>query len=215
MNLPIKAVQSPYYGDAYYRKPPPDLSSLMLKERIVYLGMPLSPQVAELIVAELLYLQYDDPEKPIKIYINSPGEYPGLETSAFAICDTMNYVKPPIQTICIGAALGMAATILACGTKGYRVSLPHARILLNDTSGSTSGRSQASDIQIRAKEILATRQATIDLLAKQTGQTPEKIRKDIDRPFYMDPQEAKEYGLIDRILESEAELPTPAPAGII
>ncbi|MDY6781095.1 MAG: ATP-dependent Clp protease proteolytic subunit [Cyanobacteriota bacterium] len=215
MNLPIKAVQSPYYGDAYYRKPPPDLSSLMLKERIVYLGMPLAPQVAELIMAELLYLQYDDPEKPIKIYINSPGEYPGLETSAFAICDTMNYIKPPIHTICIGAALGMAATILSCGTKGYRLSLPHARIVLNDTSGSTSGRSQASDIQIRAKEVLTIRQITIDLLAKQTGQTPEKIRKDIDRPFYMDPVEAKEYGLIDRVLESEADLPVPAPAGVI
>jgi len=214
MNFGIQAVQSPYYGDAYYRKPPPDLASLLLKERIVYLGMPLAPQVAQLIIAELLYLQYDDPDKPIKIYINSMGEYPGLETSAFAICDTMSYIKPPIHTICIGAAFGMSAMILASGSPGFRLSLPHATIVLNDTSGSTSGRSQASDIQIRAKEVLASRQAMIEILARQTKQDPEKIRRDIDRPFYMTPAEAKDYGLIDRILDSEAELPKPLPAGV-
>ncbi len=208
--MDIKAVQANYYGDAYYRKPPPDLSSLLLKERIVYLGMPLAPQVAQLIIAELLYLQYDDAEKPIKIYINSMGEYPGLETSALAICDTMEYVKPPIQTICLGAAVGLAALILASGTKGYRMSLPHAEIVLQETSGGTRG--QATDIQIRAKEIIANRQTIVGLLSKNTGQTQEKIRKDIDRIFYMNPVEAKEYGIIDRILESEKEIPAAIAA---
>ena len=209
----IQAVQSPYYGDAYYRKPPPDLSSLMLKERIVYLGMPLAPSVAQLIIAELLYLQYDDPEKPIKIYINSRGEYPGLETSALAICDTISYIKPPVHTICIGAAVGMAAMILASGTKGYRASLPHAEIVLHETQGNARG--QASDIQIEAQEVIATRKILVDILARNTGQEPEKIRKDLDRVFYMTPQEAKEYGLIDRVFESQKDLATPLPVGAL
>ncbi len=211
MNLPIQAVQSPYYGDAYYRKPPPDLASLMLKERIVYLGMPLAPQVAQLIIAELLYLQYEDPEKPIKIYINSMGEYPGLETSAFAICDTMDYIKPPIHTICLGAAIGMSAMILSAGTKGFRASLPHSEILLQQTSGAAQG--QASDIEIQAQEVISNRQTMIEVLAKNTGQDPEKIRQDIDRSFYMTPHDAQEYGLIDRILESEKDLSVPVPSG--
>ncbi|MTJ51504.1 ATP-dependent Clp protease proteolytic subunit, partial [Anabaena sp. UHCC 0253] len=133
-NFPIKAVQAPYYGDSSYRTPPPDLPSLLLKERIVYLGMPLVPAVTELIVAQLLYLQSDDPEKPIKIYINSTGtsgysgEPIGFETEAFAIYDTMKYIKPPIHTICIGSAMGMAAMILSAGTKGCRASLPNSSI---------------------------------------------------------------------------------------
>jgi ATP-dependent Clp protease protease subunit len=213
MNTPIQAVQSPYYGDAYYRKPPPDLSSLLLKERIVYLGMPLAPSVAQLIIAELLYLQYDDPEKPIKIYINSMGEYPGYETCAFAICDTMNYIKPPIHTICIGAAIGMAAMILSAGTKGFRASLPHSEILLHETMGRTSG--QATDIQIEAQEVLANRKTMIEILSNNTGQSPERIRKDIDRRFYMTPEEAKEYGLIDRVLENQKDLPKPLPAAVL
>lgn len=215
MNLPIQAVQTQYYGDAYYRKPPPDLPSLLLKERIVYLGMPLAPQVTELIVAQLLFLQYDSPDKPIKIYINSRGEYPGLETAAFAICDTMNYIKPPIHTICIGVASGLSALILAAGTKGFRASLPHAEILLHDTSGSTSGLTQATDIQITAQEVLHNRRTMIEFLSRHTGQSPEKIKKDIDRQFYMSPQEAKEYGIIDRILESDSALPKPLTAGAI
>jgi ATP-dependent Clp protease protease subunit len=213
MNLPIQAVQSPYYGDSYYRQPPPDLPSLLLKERIVYLGTRLAPAVTQLIIAELLYLQYDSPEKPIKIYINSLGEYPGLETAAFAICDTMNYIKPPIHTICIGAASGLAALILAAGTKGCRASLPHAEILLHDASGGARG--QATDIQIRAQEVLTNRTTMVELLSRHTGQTPEKIRKDIDRQFFMDPQEAKEYGIIDRILESESAIPQSLTAGVI
>jgi ATP-dependent Clp protease, protease subunit len=219
MDSPIKAVQSPYYGDAYSRTPPPDLPSLLLKERIVYLGMPLVPAVTELIIAELLYLQYEDPEKPIKIYINSTGtssysgEPIGFETEAFAICDTMNYIKPPIHTICIGSAMGMAAMLLSAGTKGCRASLPHATIILHQPK--SYARGQATDIQIRAKEVLANKVTMLNILSRNTGQSIEKIEKDMDRLFYMTPQQAKEYGLIDRVLENESELPKPLPAGVI
>jgi ATP-dependent Clp protease, protease subunit len=219
MNLPIQAVQSNYYGDASHRTPPPDLPSLLLKERIVYLGMPLVPAVTELIIAELLYLQYEDPEKPIKIYINSTGtsgyngELVGFETEAFAICDTMSYIKPPIHTICLGSAMGMAAMLLSAGTKGCRASLPNASIVLHQPK--SYARGQATDIQIRAKEVLANKEVMLDILSRNTGQAPEKIAKDMDRLFYLTPEQAKEYGLIDRVLESSADLPKPLPAGII
>jgi ATP-dependent Clp protease protease subunit len=225
MNVPIQAVQSPYYGDTNYRTPPPDLPSLLLKERIVYLGLPLYSDddlkrqvgidVTELIIAQLLYLQFDDPEKPIYFYINSTGtswyggDAIGFETEAFAICDTINYIKPPVHTICIGQAMGTAAMILSAGTKGFRASLPHATIVLNQSR--TGARGQATDIQIRAKEVLNNKQTMLELLAANTGQTVEKISKDTDRMFYMTPYEAKEYGLIDRVLESAKDLPK-APA---
>ena len=218
MKLPIQAVQSPYYyGNTTYRTPPPDLPSLLLNERIIYLGMPLVSAVTELIIAELLYLQYADPDKPIKIYINSTGtssyggEPVGFETEAFAICDTMNYIKPPIQTICIGTAMGMSAMLLSAGTKGSRASLPNASIVLHQPRSYTRG--QATDIQIRAKEVLANKQTMIDILSRNTDQSIEKIAKDMDRMFYMTPQQAKDYGLIDRILE-HSELPAPVPAGV-
>jgi ATP-dependent Clp protease, protease subunit len=211
MNIPIQAVQSPY-GDAYSRTPPPDLPSLLLKERIVYLGMPLVPAVTELIIAELLYLQYEDAEKPIKIYINSTGTSSysgdpiGFETEAFAICDTINYIKPAVHTICMGTAMGMAAMLLSAGTKGCRASLAHASIVLHQPKAYTRG--QATDIQIRAREVLANKQTMLEILSKTTGQTTEKIAKDMDRLLYMTPEEALEYGLIDRILTSE-EAPKP------
>jgi ATP-dependent Clp protease, protease subunit len=218
MNSPIQSVQSQYYGDSYFRSPPPDLPSLLLKERIVYLGMPLVPAVTELIIAELLYLQYEDPEKPIKIYINSTGtshyngEPVGFDTEAFAICDTMRYIKPPIHTICLGSAMGMSAMLLSAGTKGFRASLPNASIVLHQPK--SYARGQATDIQIRVKEVLENKTTMLDILSRTTGQTPEKIAKDMDRLFYMTPQEAKEYGLIDRVLESLADLPKPLPAGV-
>lgn len=221
-------MQSSYYGgDASYRTPPPDLESLLLKERIVYLGMPLFSSdeikrnvgidVTELIIAQLLYLQFDDPEKPIYFYINSSGTswgdegYAiGLETEAFAICDTMSYIKPPVHTICIGQAMGTAAMILSAGTKGFRASLPHATIVLNQSK--TGGRGQATDIQIMAQEVLLNKRTVVEIFAKNTGQTVEKIAKDMDRMFYLTPAEAKEYGLLDRVLESSKDLPKPLAA---
>jgi ATP-dependent Clp protease, protease subunit len=229
MRTPIQAAQSQYYGDTYYRTPPPDLASLLLKERIVYLGLPLvssddfkrqlGVDVTKLIISQLLYLQFDDPEKPIYFYINSTGtswyggEAIGFETEAFAICDTMSYIKPPVHTICIGQAMGTAAMILSAGAKGSRASLPHATIVLNQPI-SGMGRSQATDIQIRAKEVLANKAAILDIFSKNTGQAVEKIAKDTDRTFYMTPQEAKNYGLIDRVLESAKDLPVPLPAAV-
>lgn len=210
------AVQAGYYGDANFRTPPPDLQSLLLKERIVYIGMPLVASVTELIVAELLYLQYEDPEKPIYIYINSTGttredgEPYAYETEAFAICDTLNYIKPPVHTICIGNALGAAAMLLSAGTKGHRASLPNASIALRQPK--SYARGQATDIQIQAREVFINRDITVKMLARNTGQTPEKIMKDMDRLFYMSAESAKEYGLIDRVLESRKDLPKPVPA---
>jgi ATP-dependent Clp protease, protease subunit len=220
-------VQAPYYGDSAYRTPPPDLPSLILKERIIYLGLPLvssdeykrqlGVDVTRLIIAQLLYLQFDNPDKPINFYINSTGtswyggEAIGQETEAFAICDTMAYIKPPVHTICIGQAMGTAAMILSCGTKGCRASLPNATIVLNQSKTGT-GRGQATDIQIRAKEVLDNKAAMLNILAKNTGHTAEKLSKDMERTFYLTPAEAKEYGLIDRVLTSSKDLPVPLAA---
>jgi ATP-dependent Clp protease protease subunit len=218
-NSPIKAVQAPYYGDNSYRTPPPDLPSLLLKERIVYLGMPLVPAVTELIVAQLLFLQSDDPEKPIKIYINSTGtsgysgEPVGFETEAFAIYDTMKYIKPPIHTICIGSAMGMAAMLLSAGTKGCRASLPNANIILHQPKSYAQG--QATDIQIRAKEVLVNKASIVDILSQTTGQLEAKIIKDMDRLFYMTPYQARDYGLIDRVFEKEELANPPLPASVL
>jgi ATP-dependent Clp protease, protease subunit len=224
----IQAVQSQYYGgDSYYRTPPPDLPSLLLKERIIYLGLPLvssddfkrqlGVDVTKLIIAQLLYLQFEDPDKPIFFYINSTGtswysgDAIGYETEAFAICDTINYIKPPVHTICIGQAMGTAAMILSAGSKGFRASLPHATIVLNQ-SRTGMGQAQATDVQIRAKEVLENKAAMLDILSRNTNQPAEKIAKDTDRMLYMTPEQAKDYGLIDRVLESVQELPKPLPA---
>ncbi len=222
MNSPIRAVQAPYRGDASYRTPPPDLPSLLLKERIVYLGLPLVSQdeykdqigidVTELIIAQLLFLQFDDPDKPIKMYINSTGtswyggDAIGFETEAFAICDTLSYIKPPVHTICIGQAMGTAAMILSAGTKGCRASLPHGTIVLHQAR--QGARGQATDIQIRANEVIENKRMMLEILAKNTGKSYEQIEKDTDRMLYMTPEEAKEYGLIDKVLESSQEIPT-------
>ena len=224
-SLPIQAVQAPYRGGggSMYRTPPPDLPSLLLKERIVYLGLPLvSPDeykdqigidVTELIVAQLLFLQFDDPEKPITMYINSTGtswyggDSIGFETEAFAICDTISYIKPPVHTICIGQAMGTAAMILSSGAKGYRASLPNGTIILHQAR--QGARGQATDIQIRAKEVLENKKAVMEIFSRNTGQPVEKLEKDTDRMLYMTPQDAKEYGLIDKVLESASDLPTP------
>jgi ATP-dependent Clp protease, protease subunit len=212
----LQAVQAGYSAEGGYRTYPPDLQSLLLKERIVYIGMPLVAAVTELVVAELLYLQYDDPEKPIYIYINSTGttredgEPVGYETEAFAICDTLGYIKPPIHTICIGNAVGAAAVLLASGTKGLRASLPNATIVLRQPK--SYARGQATDIQIQAKEVVDNRDTMRRILSRTTGQSIDKLAKDMDRLFYMTPEDAKEYGLIDRVLESRKDLPKAIPA---
>jgi ATP-dependent Clp protease protease subunit len=177
----------------------------------------LGVDVTKLIIAQLLYLQFSDPDKPIFFYINSTGtswytgDAIGQDTEAFAICDTINYIKPPVHTICIGQAMGTAALILSSGTKGFRASLPHATIVLNQPRIGM-GRGQATDIQIRAKEVLENKAALLDILSKNTGQAPDKIAKDTDRMLYLTPQQAKDYGLIDKVLESAKDLPKPVPA---
>jgi ATP-dependent Clp protease protease subunit len=196
--------------------PPPDLPSLLLHNRIVYIGMPLTAPVCELIIAELLYLNYNDPDKPVYVYINSTGTMgldgstAGFETDAFAIIDTMNYIKPPVYTICVGSAFGLAAVILACGDKGNRAALPNASIMLHQPRGTARG--QAADIAIKAREIMYNRKVAMEILAEHTGRTAEECLKASERTKYMTPQEAKEFGIIDKILRSEKDLPKDMPA---
>jgi ATP-dependent Clp protease protease subunit len=186
--------------------PPPDMPSLLLNNRIVYLGMPISASVAELIVSELLYLNYDGGGKPVIMYINSPGtttedgQPVGFETEAFAIADTMSYVEAPIQTVCVGKAYGLAAMLLACGDKGKRSSLPYGTVMLHQPRGWTA-QGQASDIALKAKEMLHNRKTALDIMSKATGVSVDKLSADTDRCLYLDPQGAKEYGIIDKIVE--------------
>jgi ATP-dependent Clp protease protease subunit len=167
--------------------------------------------VTELIIAQLLFLEFDDPEKPIYFYINSTGtswysgDAIGFETEAFAICDTLRYVKPPVHTICIGQAMGTAAVILSAGTKGQRAALPHSSIVLHQPRSGAQG--QATDIQIRAKEVLHNKQAMLEILSNNTGRSVEELSKNSDRMSYLTPYEAVEFGLIDRVLSSRKDLP--------
>ncbi len=219
---------APYYGESsLMRTPPPDLPSLLLKERIVYLGLPLfsdddakrqlGMDVTELIIAQLLYLEFDNAEKPIYFYINSTGtswhtgDAIGFETEAFAICDTLRYVKPPVHTICIGQAMGTAAVILSSGTKGHRAALPHASIVLHQPR--SGARGQATDIQIRANEVLHNKQAMLEILSKNTGRSVKQLSQDSDRMSYLTPHEALDYGLIDRVLSSRKDLQASSPSG--
>lgn len=172
-----------------------DLYSRLLKDRIIILGSEITEDVANLIVAELLFLEAEDPEKDIHFYINSPG---GLVTAGLAIYDTMQYIKPNVVTICLGQAASMAAILLAAGTKGKRFALPHSRIMIHQPLGGAQG--QATDIEIQAKEIIRMRDILNQILSEHTGQPIERVKKDTDRDFYMDPKEAKEYGIIDDIL---------------
>lgn len=173
-----------------------DIYSRLLKDRIVMLSGEIYDEVASSIVAQMLFLEAEDPEKDIYFYINSPG---GVVTSGFSIYDTMNYIKPDIVTICIGQAASMGAFLLSCGTKGKRFALPNARIMIHQPLGGAQG--QATDIEIQAKEILRLKETLNDILAKNTGQKVAKIAKDTDRDFFMSSYEAKEYGLIDKVLE--------------
>jgi len=194
-------IRAAYSGEYGFRTPPPDLPSLLLNERIVYLGTPINDLVAELIIAELLYLESEDNAKPIELYINSPG-VAGFETSAFAIYDTLRHVRMPVKTICLGIAGGFSALLLSAGTKGQRMSLPNSRIVLYQPYGGARG--QATDINIRAQELLTTKRTLNGLLSLHTGKPIDQIDKDTERLFYMSPQDAVEYGLIDRVLEPSA-----------
>lgn len=177
-------------GERYF-----DIYSRLLKDRIIFLGMPIDDTIANLVMAQLLHLESEDPDKDIFLYINSPG---GSITSLFAIYDTVQYIKPEVSTVCMGMAASAAAVILAGGQKGKRFALPHARIMLHQPHGAAQG--QASDIEIQAKLIVQMREQLNEILAKHTGQTIEKVTDDTERDYWMLANEAKDYGVIDGIL---------------
>lgn len=172
-----------------------DIYSRLLKERIIFLGTPIDDNIANLIIAQLLFLAAEDPDKDIFIYVNSPG---GMISSGLAILDTMNYIQPDVVTNCVGQAASMGAVLLAAGKKGKRFALPNARVMIHQPLGGVEG--QATDIEIHTKEILRIRETLNEILAKNTGQTLEKIAKDTDRNYFMSAEEAKEYGIIDEVI---------------
>ncbi|MDY9921902.1 MAG: ATP-dependent Clp endopeptidase proteolytic subunit ClpP [Synergistota bacterium] len=173
-----------------------DIYSRLLKDRIIFLGSEINDDVANLVVAQLLFLESEDPEKDVFIYINSPG---GVITSGLAIYDTMQYIKPQVSTICTGLAASMGAFLLAAGAEGKRIALPNARIMIHQPTGGARG--QASDVKIHAEEILFTRKSLNDLLSKHTKQPLDVIERDTERDFFMSPEEALKYGIVDKIIE--------------
>jgi len=178
-----------------------DIYSRLLKDRIIFLGTAMNDEIANLLIAQLLFLESEDPDKDINFYINSPG---GVVTAGLAVYDTMQYIKPDIATVCIGQAASMGALLLAAGTPGKRYSLPHSRILIHQPLGGSQG--QASDIAIQAKEILRMRDSLNNILAFHTGREIDQINTDTDRDFFMSGDEAKEYGLIDHVMASRDDL---------
>jgi ATP-dependent Clp protease protease subunit len=174
-----------------------DIYSRLLDERIIFLGTPVTDDIANLIVAQLIHLEADDPDKDISLYINSPG---GSVYAGMAIYDTMQYIKPDVQTICAGVAMSMGAMLLSGGAKGKRMALKHSRILIHQVSSGFQG--QATDIEIHAKEVIDLRKRMDELLADNTGQDLEKVAQDTERDYFMSSEEAKTYGLIDRVLEN-------------
>lgn len=190
-NLVPMVVEQTSRGERAY-----DIFSRLLKERIVFIGTPIDDTVASLTIAQLLFLQSEDPTKDISLYINSPG---GSVSAGMAIYDTMQFVKPDISTICVGMAASMAQVLLCAGAKGKRFTLPHSRIMMHQPLGGTQG--QASDIEIYTKEMLRTRDMLYTIISKHSGKDYETIKKDADRDNYMTSQEALDYGLVDKILE--------------
>ena len=177
-----------------------DIYSRLLKERIIFLGTPINDEVANNVMAQLIFLEYENPEKDITLYINSPG---GYVSAGLAIYDTMQHVRPNIATICIGNCASMAAVLLAAGTKGKRYALPHSRIMLHQPSGAATG--QSTDIQITAKEIVRTKETLAEIVAKHTGKSIDEVREKTDRDFYMGPEEARAFGVIDEIFVPRKE----------
>jgi ATP-dependent Clp protease protease subunit len=178
-----------------------DIYSRLLKERIIFLGTPIDDNIANLIIAQLLFLAAEDPEKDIYLYINSPG---GIVSSGLAILDTMVYIKPDVVTNCVGQAASMGALLLAAGTKGKRFALPNARVMIHQRLGGVEG--QATDIEIHTKEILRIRETLNKLLAERSGQTLDKIAKDTDRNYFMSATEAKDYGIIDDVIKQSSAI---------
>ncbi|HET9731261.1 MAG TPA: ATP-dependent Clp protease proteolytic subunit [Acidimicrobiales bacterium] len=197
-------VESSNRGERAY-----DLYSRLLRERIIFLGTPIDDTVANLVCAQLLFLEYEDPERDINVYINSPG---GDITALFAIYDTMKFVKPDKSTFCYGQAASAAAILLAGGTKGKRFALPHARILIHQPYGGAAG--QATDIELQAKEILRMRDLLNQMLSHDSGQPIEKVAKDTDRDFIMSADEARDYGIIDEVITTRELASVPQAAGV-
>jgi Protease subunit of ATP-dependent Clp proteases len=194
MSLVPMVVEQDARGERSY-----DLYSRLLKDRIIFLGTPVTDPIANLIVAELLFLEKEDPDRDIEFYINSPG---GSGTAGMAIWDTMQSIKPDVATICVGSAYSMGAWLLAAGAKGKRYALPHARIMIHQASAGFQGT--AADIEIQAREILKMNEEMARLLAERTGQPLERVKQDIARDFFMSSEEAKEYGVIDHILDKSS-----------
>jgi ATP-dependent Clp protease, protease subunit len=198
LNLVPIVVEQTARGERAY-----DIYSRLLKDRLIFVVGPIDDSVANIVVAQLLFLESENPEKDISLYINSPG---GVVTSGLAIYDTMQFIKPDVSTVCTGQAASMGAVLLAGGAKGKRYCLPHARIMIHQPLGGFQG--QAADMEIHAREMLIVRDRLNRILAKHTGQGVEKIKTDTDRDNFMDWKEAVEYGLIDKVLEKRAELPS-------
>jgi len=193
MNLIPTVIEKSQYGERAY-----DIYSRLLKERIVFLAGPIIDPVANSVIAQMLFLASKDPNKDIQLYINTPG---GSVTAGLAIYDTMQYVKSPISTVCIGLAGSMGATLLAAGSKGKRFALPNAEILLHQVAGGVTG--EAVEIEITAKQIIKIKDKLNKILAKHTGQPIERVEKDTDRDFYLSAEEAKEYGIIDEVIKTK------------
>ncbi|MBM3256899.1 MAG: ATP-dependent Clp endopeptidase proteolytic subunit ClpP [Candidatus Liptonbacteria bacterium] len=192
MNLVPTVIEKSQYGERAY-----DIYSRLLKERIIFLGGPVTDAVANTVIAQLLFLEHEDPKKDIKLYLNTPG---GSVTAGLAIYDTMQYVKPDVATMCVGMAASMGAVLLAAGTKSKRFALPNSEILLHQVMGGVEG--QAIEVEITARHIIKIKDKINQILAKHTGQAIGKIEKDTDRDFYMSAQEARDYGLVDEIIKS-------------
>ncbi|MHB1679642.1 MAG: ATP-dependent Clp endopeptidase proteolytic subunit ClpP [bacterium] len=193
MSLIPMVVEQTHRGERAY-----DIYSRLLKDRIIFIGEAIDDTFANLIIAQLLFLESEDPEKDINIYINSPG---GVITSGLAIYDTMQYIRPDVSTLCMGQAASMGAVLLAAGTKGKRFALPHARIMIHQPSGGFQG--QATDIDIQAREILRMREELNSILSFHTSQSIEKIKEDAERDFYMSGTQSVEYGIIDKVVEKK------------
>ena len=198
--MPIGVPKVPYQLPGQPYSEWVDIYNRLYRERIIFIGRGINDGLANQVIAVMLYLDSEDPSKPISLYINSPG---GSVSAGMAIYDTIQHIKSEVTTICVGIAASMGAFLLSAGTKGKRVALPHSRIMIHQPLGGTQGQRQATDIQIEAQEILRIRQELDKIMADNTGQTVEKIKKDTDRDYFMSAQEAKEYGIVDRVIEEK------------